>query len=220
MKLSPSSSTVKIISRHESLINLDKTPVLALNPYNYYKFRKFILSRDDVIYYVDSRYFAILYWLMWGRWNLCRGVIVAKFLLGRCEALSLIAASQKQAELGAKFNIENVFMYPQIGEKFDQTSVQKFLEGGSGLTLCGVGSGQQEQLVYLYGANICGVGAALDFLSGEQKEAPKLFQIIGLEWLFRIFATKGRTFDRILLSIAGLHLHIFDIMIITYYEKY
>jgi N-acetylglucosaminyldiphosphoundecaprenol N-acetyl-beta-D-mannosaminyltransferase len=37
------------------------------------------------------------------------------------------------------------------------------------------------------------VGATIDFLTGEQKRAPKAFQVIGLEWIFRL-STNPRKF--------------------------
>jgi N-acetylglucosaminyldiphosphoundecaprenol N-acetyl-beta-D-mannosaminyltransferase len=43
------------------------------------------------------------------------------------------------------------------------------------------------------------VGATIDFLTGEQKRAPKVFQKIGLEWFFRL-VTNPKKFTRRYLS--------------------
>jgi N-acetylglucosaminyldiphosphoundecaprenol N-acetyl-beta-D-mannosaminyltransferase len=40
------------------------------------------------------------------------------------------------------------------------------------------------------------VGATIDFLTGEQKRAPKAFQVIGLEWIFRLSTNPRKFFSR------------------------
>jgi N-acetylglucosaminyldiphosphoundecaprenol N-acetyl-beta-D-mannosaminyltransferase len=40
------------------------------------------------------------------------------------------------------------------------------------------------------------VGATIDFLTGDQKRAPKFFQVIGLEWLFRLLKNPKKFFSR------------------------
>jgi N-acetylglucosaminyldiphosphoundecaprenol N-acetyl-beta-D-mannosaminyltransferase len=40
------------------------------------------------------------------------------------------------------------------------------------------------------------IGATIDFLTGEQKRAPKVFQKIGLEWFFRLITTPKRFIRR------------------------
>ena len=42
------------------------------------------------------------------------------------------------------------------------------------------------------------VGATVDFLTGDQKRAPKFFQDIGLEWLFRLLTNPKKFFSRYL----------------------
>ena len=42
------------------------------------------------------------------------------------------------------------------------------------------------------------VGASIDFLTGEQKRAPKAFQKIGLEWLFRLITNPNKFMHRYL----------------------
>lgn len=41
-----------------------------------------------------------------------------------------------------------------------------------------------------------GIGATLDFFSGTKQRAPKLFQIIGLEWFWRLLTEPKRLFRR------------------------
>ena len=45
---------------------------------------------------------------------------------------------------------------------------------------------------------LLGVGAAFDFIAGTQKHAPKIFQVLGLEWLFRLFCEPRRLWRRYL----------------------
>jgi N-acetylglucosaminyldiphosphoundecaprenol N-acetyl-beta-D-mannosaminyltransferase len=42
------------------------------------------------------------------------------------------------------------------------------------------------------------VGATIDFLAGDQKRAPKIFQVIGLEWFFRLLTNPKKFFSRYL----------------------
>ena len=44
-----------------------------------------------------------------------------------------------------------------------------------------------------------GVGASIDFYAGEIREAPKILQKIGLEWLYRLIQEPGRLWHRYLL---------------------
>ena len=40
------------------------------------------------------------------------------------------------------------------------------------------------------------VGATIEFLTGEQKRAPKVFQVVGLEWIFRLSTNPKKFFSR------------------------
>ena len=44
------------------------------------------------------------------------------------------------------------------------------------------------------------IGAALDFLTGNMKEAPKFMQYRGLEWIFRLYCEPRRLWKRYLLG--------------------
>ena len=45
------------------------------------------------------------------------------------------------------------------------------------------------------------VGATIDFLTGEQKRAPKAFQVLGLEWIFRLLTNPKKFFTRYLSAV-------------------
>lgn len=76
----------------------------------------------------------------------------------------------------------------------------------SRFTFICVGAPQQEMIAYAIaqhgdarGVGLC-VGAALDFLSGSAKRAPKWMQGLGLEWLHRLASEPGRMWKRYLVT--------------------
>jgi N-acetylglucosaminyldiphosphoundecaprenol N-acetyl-beta-D-mannosaminyltransferase len=65
------------------------------------------------------------------------------------------------------------------------------------LVLVAMGSPRQEQFIYNAKKNIkpclmVGIGGSLDVWSGNIKRAPKIFQILGLEWLYRTVTQPAR----------------------------
>jgi N-acetylglucosaminyldiphosphoundecaprenol N-acetyl-beta-D-mannosaminyltransferase len=69
------------------------------------------------------------------------------------------------------------------------------------LVLVAMGSPRQEQFIYnakkvLNPCLMVGIGGSLDVWSGNIKRAPKLFQKLGLEWLYRTITQPSR-FKRI-----------------------
>lgn len=69
------------------------------------------------------------------------------------------------------------------------------------LILVAMGSPRQEQFIYnakkiLKPALMVGIGGSLDVWSGTVKRAPKIFQLLGLEWLYRT-ATQPERIKRI-----------------------
>ena len=72
-----------------------------------------------------------------------------------------------------------------------------------------VGNPKQEILSYkifkdVKAKKIFNVGAALDFLMGKQKEAPKFFKDLGFEWLYLGFTNPKRTLKKIKLNFIAL----------------
>lgn len=69
------------------------------------------------------------------------------------------------------------------------------------LILVAMGSPRQEQFIYnakkvLKPALMVGIGGSLDVWSGTVKRAPRIFQLLGLEWLYRT-ATQPERIKRI-----------------------
>ena len=65
------------------------------------------------------------------------------------------------------------------------------------LVLVAMGSPKQEKFIYnakklLKPCLMIGIGGSLDIWSGNTKRAPKIFQILGLEWLYRTITQPER----------------------------
>lgn len=68
------------------------------------------------------------------------------------------------------------------------------------IILVGLGAPLQDLWIYEHLAKMpsvkiaVGVGGSLDFISGKQKRAPKIWRSLGLEWLYRFFHQPWRFF--------------------------
>jgi len=77
------------------------------------------------------------------------------------------------------------------------------------ILLVGLGSPKQEKFIYENLSKMpsvklaIGVGGAFDFISGRVKRAPKIFQKIGMEWLYRLILQPRRV-KRIFYGVGGL----------------
>jgi len=65
-----------------------------------------------------------------------------------------------------------------------------------------LGTPKQEQWMAAHknkvNAVMLGVGAAFDLLAGRKRQAPRLLQRLGLEWLYRLVQEPGRLWRRYL----------------------
>lgn len=78
-----------------------------------------------------------------------------------------------------------------IDEEENKGIVQVINKVSPDILLIGLGAPKQELWLtrhkHLLKAKVClGVGGSFDMISGCKKRAPKTFQMLGLEWLFRI----------------------------------
>jgi N-acetylglucosaminyldiphosphoundecaprenol N-acetyl-beta-D-mannosaminyltransferase len=76
---------------------------------------------------------------------------------------------------------------------------------GKPLVLVGLGAGRQDEWIaqnreFLGGGVVIGVGSALDFVAGTRSRAPKLFQKLGFEWLWRMLLEPKRLWRRYLIE--------------------
>lgn len=77
------------------------------------------------------------------------------------------------------------------------------------LVLVGLGAGKQDEWIDLHrellgDGVVIGVGSALDFVAGTRARAPRLFQKVGLEWLWRLALEPGRLWRRYLIEDMSL----------------
>lgn len=63
-----------------------------------------------------------------------------------------------------------------------------------------------------------GIGAAIDFISGNKKLAPKLMEFLGLAWLFRLISEPRRLFLRYLVT-NSLFIYFFTLQYIKFMTK-
>jgi exopolysaccharide biosynthesis WecB/TagA/CpsF family protein len=112
-------------------------------------------------------------------------------------------------KLAERYGLRKVHHYnPPMGFINDPAEVRRtvdlIVQTGARYTLLAVGSPQQEMLAYRVklagggkGIGFC-VGASLDFLTGVQKRAPQIMQLLALEWLHRLASNPGRMWRRYL----------------------
>lgn len=80
---------------------------------------------------------------------------------------------------------------------------------GHPLVIVGLGAGRQDHWIdanrALLGEGVMmGVGSALDFIAGTRRRAPRIFQRLGLEWLWRLVLEPRRLWHRYLVEDAAL----------------
>jgi exopolysaccharide biosynthesis WecB/TagA/CpsF family protein len=106
--------------------------------------------------------------------------------------------------------VEFVQHIPPMGLRHDATARRAAAEfvarSGARFTFIAVGSPQQEMIAAEAkaipggtGMALC-IGAALDFLTGKQKRAPRSLQRLGLEWAHRLLSNPKRMWRRYLLE--------------------
>ncbi|HWE55055.1 MAG TPA: WecB/TagA/CpsF family glycosyltransferase [Acidimicrobiales bacterium] len=76
---------------------------------------------------------------------------------------------------------------------------------GKPLVLVALGAGRQDDWIaknrhLLGGGVVIGVGSALDFVAGTRSRAPRLFQRLGFEWLWRMLLEPRRLWRRYLVE--------------------
>ena len=75
-------------------------------------------------------------------------------------------------------------------------------ESGANVLLVGVGAPKQEKWIMKYRDKMpevkvfMALGATIDFEAGTLKRAPKIWQKIGMEWLYRCMKEPKRLFKR------------------------
>jgi N-acetylglucosaminyldiphosphoundecaprenol N-acetyl-beta-D-mannosaminyltransferase len=100
---------------------------------------------------------------------------------------------------------------PGIAE--DPATLEAINRSGAQVVWVGLGSPKQDLWMarhrpLLTAPLLVGVGAAFDFLTGRQPQAPRWLQRAGLEWLFRLAAEPRRLWRRYLIYNPKFTLHL------------
>lgn len=165
---------------------------------------------------LDSRFAAYLLRVVKGvRLRVCTGSDLTSALLEKVvvpsDRVVLIGGSSEQASyIAARYGLTNLRHYnPPMGFIKDLEQVEqclRFIESQSPFRFCflAVGCPQQEALAQLLqargvarGLALC-VGASLNFITGDEKRAPRWMQRAALEWLYRLMQDPQRLANRYL----------------------
>jgi N-acetylglucosaminyldiphosphoundecaprenol N-acetyl-beta-D-mannosaminyltransferase len=124
------------------------------------------------------------------------------FYGGTPEALTALTATARRRwpELRVAYAHSPPFR-PLTSEEEERT-VQEIETSGARILFVGIGAPRQERWMAEHkgrvNAVMLGVGAAFDFLAGSKRQAPRLVQTLGLEWLFRLVNEPRRLWRRYL----------------------
>lgn len=110
----------------------------------------------------------------------------------------------------------------QLSRQQNKLLVQKINRSGAHIVFIGMGCPYQELWMInnrkKLNANILiGVGAAFNFLTNREKQAPSFLQQMGLEWLFRLIQNPSRLWNRYIITntlfiILLIRVHLFQII--------
>src|SRR4029453_15188602 len=83
-----------------------------------------------------------------------------------------------------------------------RSTLEDLERSGARILFVGLGTPKQERWMAAHrrevNAVMLGVGAAFDFLAGRKRQAPRLLQRLGLEWLYRLVHEPRRLWRRYL----------------------
>ena len=108
----------------------------------------------------------------------------------------------------------NVVYYHNGYFSNDDSVYEELKKHSPKLILVALGSPRQEKFIYeakkrLNSGLMIGIGGSLDVWSGSVKRAPKLFQLLGIEWLYRTICQPSR-FKRIFPALPLFLIKVFN----------
>ena len=126
------------------------------------------------------------------------------FLLGAKEGIAAKAMERINEKVGRQMVVGA--HSPSFGFEKHEDECEELVhivnESGANVLLVGVGAPKQEKWIMKYRDKMPGVkvfmalGATIDFEAGTLKRAPKIWQKIGMEWLYRCMKEPKRLFKR------------------------
>lgn len=111
-------------------------------------------------------------------------------------------------KIAKEFKIENdklLLLSPEFefekNDSLNKTIIKRVSEFKPDIVFAALGCPRQEKWLFnnmkTFGSKLnIGIGATLDFYSGEKKRSPIFLQKLGLEWLWRLLNEPKRLFDR------------------------
>ena len=191
----------------DHLVKLQKNKEL----YNLYSKAEWIVCDSKVIYLFSrllqgslkdvipgSRFFPKFY--MYHKDDMdCR-----IFLLGAMEGVAVKAMENINQKVGRKIVVGAYS--PSYGfekEQNENEEIYKMInESGANVVLVGVGCPKQEKWIFTQKDKMpevdiwMALGATIDFEAGNIKRAPRIFQILAMEWFYRFLKEPKRLFRR------------------------
>jgi exopolysaccharide biosynthesis WecB/TagA/CpsF family protein len=177
-------------------------------------FRAYYAAASTVV--LDSQFLAHLIRFTTGlRLPVCTGSDLTARLFAEViepdDALVLIGGSDRQAQwLRQRYGLRRLAHFkPPMGFIHDPVAVEaclQFIEAHSPFRFCllAVGAPQQEAVAHRLkvrgiarGLALC-IGASINFLTGDERRAPRWMQRAGIEWLYRLLQAPGRLAGRYL----------------------
>lgn len=126
------------------------------------------------------------------------------FLLGAKEGVGEIARARINARIGREIVVATYS--PPYGFEHDGNECQHIIDvvqsSNANVVVVGLGNPKQTKWIYKYREKLPNVdvflalGATIDFEAGNIKRAPKIFQKLALEWLYRFAKEPKRLFRR------------------------
>jgi N-acetylglucosaminyldiphosphoundecaprenol N-acetyl-beta-D-mannosaminyltransferase len=124
------------------------------------------------------------------------------FYGGTEDVLKELVAKLRQRFSGLKvaYRASPPFRPPTAEEQ--RRTIEDLHRSGARILFVGLGTPKQEQWMAAHKPQVravmLGVGAAFDFLAGRKRQAPRLVQRFGLEWLYRLVHEPRRLWRRYL----------------------
>lgn len=126
------------------------------------------------------------------------------FLLGAKEGVGEIAKNKINTRIGREMVVDTYS--PPFGFEKNEQECERIVEmlrqSDANVVLVGLGNPKQTLWIYKYKDRIPNVnvwmalGATIDFEAGNIKRAPKVFQKLALEWLYRFVKEPKRLYKR------------------------
>ena len=126
------------------------------------------------------------------------------FLLGAMEGVAVKAMENINQKVGRKIVVGAYS--PSYGfekEQNENEEIYKMInESGANVVLVGVGCPKQEKWIFTHKDKMpevdiwMALGATIDFEAGNIKRAPRIFQILAMEWFYRFLKEPRRLFRR------------------------